>query len=124
MSYLPETEPVTADAVKRLSYVGADLDADETERLNGIIAAVNALVRDLPVSDRVRSDTQEEAAAATWPARVVEGGVMLAGRLWRRKDTPGGVAVLGDAGPVYVRRNDPDVALLLELGDHGAPAVG
>lgn len=123
--FLPETEPVTIADVKALPYVGSDLDADESERLAGIVAAVNSFLRDLPVSDRVRVDTTQDAAnLLEWPARIVEGGLMLAGRLWRRKDTPGGVAVMGDNGPVYVRRNDPDVALLLELGEHGKPVAG
>jgi hypothetical protein len=123
--FLPETEPVTAAAVKKLPYVGSELDDDENERLDGIVAAVNSFLRDLPVSDRVRVDTtQEDANLLSWPPRIVEGGLMLAGRLWRRKDTPGGVSVLGDQGAVYVRRNDPDVALLLELGEHGIPAAG
>jgi hypothetical protein len=123
--FLPEVEPVTSADVKKLPYVGNELDADESERLDGIVAAVNSFLRDLPASDRVRVDTtQEDANLLTWPSRIVEGGLMLAGRLWKRKDTPGGVAVLGDQGPVYVRRNDPDVALLLELGEHGKPAAG
>lgn len=120
---LPAIEPITREAVQELSYVGSNLDAGELARLDGIVAAVNGFVRDLPIADRVNLDTQDAADDAGWPYQVVEGALMLAGRLWRRKDTPGGVAVLGDGGPVYVRRNDPDVALLLQLGEHGAPAV-
>lgn len=121
---LPATGPIDADDVKALPYVGADLDPVELDRLDNIVAAVNDFVRGLPIAGKARRDTQEAADAAPWPARITEGATMLAGRLWRRRDTPGGVAVLGDAGPVYVRRNDPDVALLLQLGEHGKPAVG
>lgn len=122
---LPETGPIDEDDVKALSYVKVPTgDTEAEERLARIVAAVNSLIRDLPISDRVQRDTQEQADLDGWPDRIIEAGIMLAGRLWRRKDTPGGVAVMGDAGPVYVRRNDPDVALLLELGEHGKPAVG
>jgi hypothetical protein len=48
---------------------------------------------------------------------------MLGARLWRRKSTPGGVEVFGDGGMAYVRRTDPDVAMLLQLGDWAKPAV-
>lgn len=121
---LPATGPVTDAQVKALPSIGADLVGEEAARLIRIVAAVNSLIRDLPIADRALLDTQEAADAAGWPDRVVEGGVMLAGRLWRRKDTPAGV-VASPTGPVYVRRNDPDVAMLLGLGDeHGIPAVG
>lgn len=113
---LPETEPVDVVAVKALSYVGNTLTPDDEERLSRIVAAVNGSIRELPVSDRADG-------ALTWPARIVEGGVMLAGRLFRRKDTPAGVSVMGDGVAVYVRRNDPDIAFLLELDDHSKPAI-
>lgn len=122
--FLPATGPIDVDDVLALSYVGPDLTSADEERLDDIVAAVNDFVRGLRIAGKAQRATQEEADAAPWPARITEGATMLAGRLWRRKDTPGGVAVLGDGGPVYVRRNDPDVALLLQLGEHGKPAVG
>lgn len=121
---LPAIDPVTTDDVKDLPYVGSDLDEAETKRLERIVAAVNEFVRDLPIAGKARRDTQEDADVDGWPQRIIEGGTMLAGRLWRRKDTPGGVAVLGDGGVAYVRRNDPDIALLLQIGEHGKPRVG
>ena len=120
---LPATGPLTDQDVPG---VPDGLTAAEVDRLARIVGAVNGFVRGLPIAGRAyaATDTQEAADALVWPDRIVEGAVMLAARLWRRKDTPGGVSTLGDGGVVYVRRNDPDVALLLEIGEHGKPGVG
>lgn len=113
---LPVAGPAVLEHVKRLVGIKPD-DTTDDDRLARIVAAANSFVRDLPIA--ARSDGLE-----AWQARVVEGADMLAARLWRRKDSPAGVAALGDFGPVYVQRNDPDVAMLLELGQHSRPAVG
>ena len=59
-----------------------------------------------------------------WPAHYAQGAVMLAARLYRRRNSPAGVESFGDLGPVYVQRNDPDVAMLLEIGAYTRPQVG
>lgn len=107
---LPADGPATVAGAK----VGTPADAD---RVQAICDAVNAQVRTWPTAARSRG-------LASWWAPTVEGANMLVRRLWRRKDTPGGVEVFGDAGIAYVRRLDPDVAQLLELGDWSRPAVG
>lgn len=113
---LPDAGPaVLADVKKLLGFKAGD--ATDDDRLARIVAAVNSLVRDLPIASR--SD-----GLVVFHARVVEGANMLAARIWRRKDSPAGVVSVGDFGPVYVQRNDPDVALLLELGAHSKPMVG
>ena len=121
---LPAAGPTTLEVVKSPDYLDLP-DTDDDGRLSRIVDAVNDLVRRLPVADRAYTDTQAGADAAGWPAGIVEGATMLVGRLWIRKDSPDGIAAVGDLGPVYVRRNDPDIAMLLEIGpDHRAPAVG
>lgn len=121
---IPAAGPTDLDTVKSPDYLDLP-DADDDGRLQRIVDAVNDLVRDLPIADRAVRDTQEAADLDGWPARVVEGATMLVGRLWIRKDSPDGVAAIGDLGPVYVRRNDPDIAMLLQIGpDHRTPAVG
>ncbi|MFL0579175.1 hypothetical protein [Dietzia sp. 179-F 9C3 NHS] len=62
--------------------------------------------------------------AGGYPASVTRGLVMLAGRLIRRRNSPAGVEAAGDLGPVYVQRNDPDVAMLLGLGTYTPPRIG
>lgn len=60
----------------------------------------------------------------TWPAHWVHGARMLAARVYRRRDSPAGVEAMGELGPVYVQRNDPDLAQLLEIGRYAPPQVG
>ena len=86
------------------------------------VVAVNAKVQQFRVAQVANLDEP----APTWDAwpHIVHGATLLAARLWRRRNTPDGVAAFADAAPVYVRRHDPDVALLLQLGEHAKPAVG
>lgn len=70
-----------------------------------------------------------KAAAAAdpdgaWPAAVDNAGIMLAARLYRRRNTPSGVESFGDNPATYVLRNDPDVARALRIGPYAMPAVG
>lgn len=78
-------------------------------------AAVNAVVRRFLA---VPADGQP------WPSDHVVGAVMLAGRIYTRRNSPAGVAMFGAEGAVYVQRNDPDVAMLLGLGPYAPLAVG
>lgn len=112
---LPEAEPTTTAIVASTFRIN-NPTPEESSRLDNIVDAVNAYVRDLPVADKARG-------ATSWPANIVEGSTLLAGRLWRRKDTPGGVAVIDGPVPIFVHRRDPDIALLLGLGDYGKPAT-
>ena len=92
-------------------------DTDEDAELAGIIAAVNALVRGWPVA-------AASVDAEVFTPDVVRGANMLAGRLFTRRNSPAGVAAFGEFGPVYVMRNDPDVAMLQRLGSWSLPEVG
>jgi hypothetical protein len=89
--------------------------AAEAGEVDAVVLAVNAVLRRwVPVP----------AEGQPWPDDVALGSVMLAGRLWRRRNTPGGVESFGQEGAFYVQRNDPDVALLLGLGAYVQPMVG
>lgn len=59
-----------------------------------------------------------------WPPNIRLGAKMLAARLYRRRNSPAGVESLGELGPVYVSRNDPDLAQLLCIGRYERPKVG
>lgn len=121
---LPEEGPASLSGVKRRLNI-ADTDHEDDTELEDTVDAVNAVIRGdeetgldaLPIVERFRG--KEE-----WSQRVVLGANMLCARLWRRKGTPGGVEVFGDGGFAFVRRSDPDVALLLQIGDEAKPAVG
>lgn len=101
------------------------------------VAAYLALAEDGSLADRTYlAETAAAVSAAVagwfdppaegkpWPSNLAHGATMLAARVWRRRNTPSGVEAFGELGPVYVQRNDPDIALLLGLGNHMRPAVG
>lgn len=122
MSETPDYEPMPAAAVTSVLAIKGRLgipvdDNGEDADIAGIVDAVDVVVRGLPIADKSRG-------LEAWPADIALGATMLGARLHRRRKTPDGVAVFGEQGGVYVQRNDPDVALLLELGEHGRPAVG
>lgn len=110
----PGDGPTTLGRVK--THLGITDTADDAQ-LAAVVAAVNGKVSTFPVADRARG-------AEEWPADIAHGATMLAARLHKRKGSADGLAAFGDMGAVYVSRNDPDVALLLELGAYAKPAVG
>lgn len=113
-----ETGPATLNAVKHRANVAVD-DHDDDDDLLVIVAAVNDLVSGLPVAQG-----QDGTDDKPWRARVVLGANMLGARLFGRRNSPNGIEGFGVDGALYVRRNDPDVALLLQLGDYAKPGVG
>lgn len=118
---LPTTGPTSRELITDHLAGGSGLPAADTTRLDRIAAAVNSWVRTLPVVEPA-----DAASPADWDGydHVVEGATMLGARLYRRKNTPDGVAVFSGEGLAYVRRNDPDIAQLLGLGDYAPPTVG
>lgn len=120
---LPATGPSSRSAVKALLGI-ADADVSQDDLVDRYVAAANALVRGLPVTDIANTDP----APADWTgeelAGIVLGADQLAARLYRRKDTTEGVAAVGASDPVYVLRDDPDLAQLLQVGAYEKPAVG
>jgi hypothetical protein len=51
------------------------------------------------------------------------GAVMFAAKLYRRRNSPGGIEAFGDSLS-FVARWDPEVARFLRTGDYAIPAVG
>lgn len=111
---LPAQGPATTDGVK--ASVGPVPAADDS-LLAETVEAVNVAIRSWNCAGLAVGLTE-------WPADIVKGANMLAGRLYRRKNSPGGVESFGDLGPVYVQRRDPDVAMLLSIGSHAFPQIG
>lgn len=103
------TPPTSAAAVaEQLSW--SDRSEQALAKLDATVAAVNALV---PI-----------IARRTEPELIALGATMLAARLYRRRNSPEGVATFTQDGAVYVQKNDPDVAMLLGLGSWAPPVVG
>lgn len=114
---LPVGGPATLPAVRQWLAIDDD-DTDDDDRLELVIAAVNSMVRTWPTAER--SVDQD-----TWRPATVLGATQLVARIDGRRNSPLGVAAFGADGPVYVQRNDPDIAQLLDLGTaYASPAVG
>jgi anti-sigma factor RsiW len=100
--------------VTTTAAVAAHLSMDPTDgavlaKLEATVAAVNALVPRLATSP---------------PAAQELGALLLAARLYRRRNSPEGVATFTADGAMYVQRNDPDIGLLLGIGAYAPPVVG
>lgn len=116
---LPENGPATLANVKTHLGIAADDNTDDG-LIAQSVAAVNAKVRTWRCASVAEgmADWDDPTAAA-----VVRGSTMLAARLHRRKDSPDGVTAFAGDSPLYVQRNDPDVAMLLGLGAHSKPVA-
>ncbi len=113
--------PATWDGVRAHLSIEDSLDDDS---LSMVINAVNAEVTTWPVvvdhltiPDPVPEDWE-------WPHPLQLGATLLAARLYRRRNSPEGIAGMGVDGAVYVQRNDPDISMLLKIGNSRRPAVG
>lgn len=83
--------------------VDAAAMSDAVNAANDIVASLRL---DLP------------APPAPWPARADEAATLQAARLYGRRGSVQGVAAFQDAGVSLLARLDPDVRLLLELGEN------
>ena len=85
--------------------------------LDDVVAMVNAYVATLPIIANLDD-------AAEWPETAHLGGVMLAGRYYRRRNSPNGVEAITESGAQYVARYDSDISRLLGLDAYARPAIG
>jgi hypothetical protein len=105
----PMPAPPTSAAVVAVQLSMDPADPAVLERLEPTVAAVNVLVPRM---------------ASTPAAAQALGAAMLAARLYRRRNSPEGVATFTAEGAVYVQRNDPDIGMLLGIGAYAPPVVG
>ena len=86
---------------------------DAVEAANDLVAALRA---DLPAPDpdAVPPTTWDDV---TWPPRADKAATLEAARLYGRRGSVQGVAAFADAGVSLLARLDPDVRVLLELGE-------
>lgn len=105
---LPAAPIVTP--TRLIAYSGLNVTAEDPDLID-VCAAVDEFVRGLPsVAQFVDPLNLDD-----WPSRYALGARMLAARLWKRRNSPEGVAAFTGEGVIYVRRTDPDVAEQLRL---------
>lgn len=104
--------PATVTAVAGwLKIPDGPLGESERDYIAVVVPAVNAFVRSFHGDDGLGAD-------------VVQGSVMLAARITRRRNSPAGVESFGELGATYVSRYDPDLDRLLRLGAYRRIVVG
>lgn len=105
------TNPIQAAGPATVTAVAGKMDLPEQHpeyrHVREVVAAVNDFVSDFHSPD---ADTGQ------FRPKVVQGANMLAARLVRRRNSPGGVEPYATPDAEYVQRYDPDVAQMLELG--------
>jgi hypothetical protein len=106
-----------------------DLELTSVARVNRMLGRAADDVSDPVVAEVAEAvctlvPTWLDKPADGWAAHHHLGATMLAARLYRRKDSPGGMADFGIEGAAYVSGNWPDVALLLGIGSYGVGRVG
>jgi Phage gp6-like head-tail connector protein len=104
---------ITADLVKSWLHL---TDAADDDLIAEVVAATNAWVA-------ATAYVRELPDPNTWPDDVMLGAVMLAARLYRRRNTPSGVEPFIE-GAVYLPRRDHDVDAMLHQGYYAPPRVG
>lgn len=109
----PEDAELTS-VPRVLRMLGRSPDEDaEDPTLGEVVEAVRTLV-----------PTWLSEPEGGWKAHHHLGATMLAARLYRRRDAPGGLAEFGMEGATYVSGNWPDVAMLLGLGNYALGRFG
>jgi hypothetical protein len=109
---------IDVDDVKAWLRLAAD-DTAEDDLLADVVAATNAWV----AATAYVAELDPVTWPVEWPDDVAQGAVMLAARLYRRRNTPGGIESMADVA-VYVPRRDSDVDRLLHMGAWAPPRVG
>ena len=119
----PTDVELAALATRVVGWLGIPSGHAEAEQVPGIVGAVVDFIRSHGLGD--------PPPAAPWYAvgsgsRIATGAVLFAGRLVRRRNSPGGIEAFAGAGDqvAYVRRTDPDVAILLGLDGYRRLVVG
>lgn len=104
----------------------------QAEDLTTLAAANHILGRDAADSRAAETVLAVCTLVPTWKPRPLNGwavhhklgAAMLAARLERRKDAPGGMVDFAEGGSGYVSGNWPDVAMLLGVGSYAVGRVG
>lgn len=128
-----EARPTWYDFGQLVAYCGLSLDrgpcstVEEQWELVNLASAVFELFKQwgfIDAAEVLNGRTDHETPARDGRKHILRAFIMLVARLYRRRNSPGGIEALGDTGPVYISRRDPDIAMLLGIGEYTRPAVG
>jgi len=111
-------EQLTTQAVA--TWLGMKSHEGDTH-LEAVVAATADLVDSLPDAPRLPADGPGNRA---WAPRTLQAAVMLAARLYRRRNSPNGIEAMTDGGASYVSRYDSDISRMLRIDGYTRPAVG
>ena len=100
-------------------YLDLKQGATDPHVLNPV-EATNALVSRLPDINKVL----DEQGVEVWAADTKLGAIMLAARLYTRRNSPNGIEALNEGGATYVSRYDSDIARMLNIDQHAYPRIG
>ena len=119
----PTDVELDALATRVVNWLGIPPGHVEAAQVPGTVAAVVDFIREHGLGD---PGTADPWYAVDSGSRIATGAVLLAARLVRRRNSPGGIESFSGANDqvAYVRRTDPDVALLLGLDGYRRLVVG
>lgn len=106
------------------TYLHLKNDGAGDPYLGGVVDAVNAYVESVP-SKRVNIITDPDGnPLEVWTKDTEHAAIMLASRLYTRRNSPNGIETMNELGTSYVARYDPDIEKLLRIGVYNIPMVG
>lgn len=118
----PDLDPYVLTDLPR---VNAALSKQWDEVDPEVAEAVDAVVSLVPTWLDPRGDLDPATGRRAWAKHQQYGGKLLAARLYRLRDTPGGgMAEFGVDSAGYVQSNWQDIAMLLDLGKYAVGRPG
>lgn len=115
----PSNGPATLAGTKVQASIPEGNTTDDAA-ITAIVVGVNARVLEWPVAEK--ADGLADWTGATVQDLVL-GANLLAARLYRRRNSPDGVASLG-SDVIGVALGDPEIAFLLQIDNNTTPQVG
>lgn len=113
--------PATVASLR--TYLGLDpASSSDADAMAAAVAAGNDLV--VALRPDITLDPGDGTVLPTWPPRADQAAHVEAARLYGRRGSVQGIAAFADLGVTMLPRIDPDVRLLLELGEYQPSVIG
>lgn len=112
---------MTASGTDVVSWLMLKVEPTDALLVRAVNSA-NAYVSTLPVVANLGLD--DDGHPLAWTDDINLGAIMLASRLYRRRNSAAGVEAITEAGAQYVARYDSDISRLLQLDSFQKPQIG